>query len=659
MLMRLLLILAAFFTALPAAAQDTHLVPQLLAEGPLPLEGGEVTLALHFKTEPGWHGYWLNPGDAGLPLSVDWTLPEGASISDFQYPTPVRFDAFGLVNYVYKKDHALLATLRVPQAPAGALTIRGEGRWLACTDKVCVPEKGSFSLVLPVGEGPDRSAEFDQFRRKLPRPIATPATFEAQGDRLSLAIPVPASLEIGKPEIFIAENGVVDYAAPYRFRRVGDQLVADLVRKGEAVPESVSGVLAIDGGQGLSFTAMPGDVPGGGKSVGEAGLAVVLIAIAGALVGGMLLNLMPCVFPILAMKAVHLGRAGGDPREARRDALGYLAGAVIGTASLGLLLLAIRAGGNAAGWAFQLQDPRTIFILLLLAAAITFNLAGLFRLPVLAGNVRTSGSVGTGALAAFVATPCAGPFLGAALGTALILPAMGALGVFAALGLGLALPFVLVAFVPALRRRLPSPGPWMARFQRWLAIPMAATVAATLWLLWRLSGETALWLGVAAVLLLGLLLWLSNKARWLGWAALVAGLAMATGGAMLLPDRPSAESRIPEGTLAWSEEAVAKARNEGKTVFVYFTADWCLTCKANEAGAIQRDAVQEVFDEAGVVTFVGDWTDGDPAITRFLEERGRAAVPLYLWYAPGAEEPEELPQILTPSMLISRAQSRE
>jgi thiol:disulfide interchange protein len=311
------------------------------------------------------------------------------------------------------------------------------------------------------------------------------------------------------------------------------------------------------------------------------------------------------------------------------------------------------------GWAFQLQDPRTIVVLLLLAVAITLNLLRTFELPVLAGEHNPAGSFGTGALAAFVATPCAGPFLGAALGTALLLPAYGSIVVFAALGLGLAIPFLLVAFIPSLRTRLPQPGPWMARFQRFLAIPMAATAAGCLWLLWRQGGPSARVMGLAAVALLALLLWFvgsrQRRGSTVGWAAVAGALVLTGVAAAMVPRSPVASSRVPLGASAWSEGAVRTELAKGHPVFVYFTADWCLTCKANEAAAIERESTRDAFAKAGVKVLVGDWTNGDPAITRFLESRGRAGVPLYLWYEPGKPEPEELPQILTPGMLSERA----
>ena len=661
---RWLLLLIAW-TAAPAAAQlpprDNAIKPELVAEGPA-IPGGEVELAIVMHTRPGWHGYWLNPGDAGLPMTIDWRMPKGATLGQLRYPVPDKLMVAGIVNYVYERDHAILTRLKVPMEAQDVLPIRAKAQWLACTDKVCVPERGEFSLNLPVGAGgATERARFDQWRRALPRPLAGPARFALKGEKMEIAVPLPESVVIGEPYFFPADDGPIDYAAPQSFRRKGDLLIAELKRR-RGEPAVLSGLLALGDGRGLEIKAVPGPVPEGGGRIGDRGAEGVLLAVLGALVGGLLLNAMPCVFPILALKALHLARAGGNEREARRDALAYAAGAVVGTGALGVLLLAIRAGGSAAGWAFQLQDPRTTIVLLLLVTAITLNLLRTFELPVMAGEHSPGGSFGTGALAAFVATPCAGPFLGAALGTALLLPVYGSVAVFAALGLGLATPFLLIALLPALRKRLPQPGAWMVRLQRFLAIPMAATAVGCLWLLYRQAGMAALGVGVGATIALGALLWWTGRKQRDGksasWAALAIALAVVGVAATLVPRLPQAAARVPLGAEVWSEEAAQKHLAAGTPLFVYFTADWCLTCKANEAAAIEREAVREAFDNAGVKVVVGDWTNGDPAITRFLESRGRAGVPLYLWYEPGKAEPEELPQLLTPGMLTDRAQRR-
>ena len=664
-LLRWLLLLLAF--AAPASAQilppagANAIQPELIAESS-PTPGGTVDLAILMHTRPGWHGYWLNPGDAGLPMQVEWQLPPGWRVDTLRYPVPGRLTISGIVNYVYDKDYAVLTRLTAPSGANAAGEIRAEMRWLACTEEICVPERGEVSLVVPVGQNGSTDRRFDEWRRALPHPIAAAQHYAVRGDRLQVAVPLPADVALGDPYFFPADDGPVDYAAPQHFRRAGDVLVADL-KAGRVAPDGAfHGVLALGDGRGLEISATPGPVPASGTALSDAsvpGGRAILLAVLGAIIGGLLLNLMPCVFPILALKALHLARSGGSPGAARRDALAYAAGAVVGTGALGTVLLVLRAGGRAAGWAFQLQDPRAIVVLLLLATAITLNLLRAFELPVVAGEANPRGSFGTGALAAFVATPCAGPFLGAALGTALLLPPAGSIAVFAALGLGLALPFLLFAFVPRLVRLMPKPGPWMARLQRILAVPMGVTVLACLWLLWRQAGLTAFAVGIAAVAALALLLVWTGRRQARGGAPLLATLigavALAAAAIAVVPASVPGSANVPAGAEPWSETAVARHIAQGDPVFVYFTADWCLTCKVNEAGAIDRDEVQAAFRKAGVKTLVGDWTDGDPAITRFLDKRQRAAVPLYLWYAPGVAEPEELPQVLTPGLLIEKA----
>ena len=641
----------------PVAIEARGIEPQLVAEGPAP-RGGEVELAIHMRPARGWHGYWQNPGDAGLPMDVQWRLPKGYAVGPLRYPVPTRLTVGGLMNYVFERDYAVLVRLKVPSDAAGTIPIRADAHWLACTDKICVPEQGELRLEVPVGSGTPNRSQFDAWRKELAQPLVTPAHFAAAGGKLRVAIPLPASVEVGEPYLFPITDNVVDYEAPQSFQRSGDWVVAELAMK--KAPAQFAGVLATADGRGLEFRAVRGDVPAGGTPIGgDLGWKPVLFAVLGAIAGGILLNLMPCVFPILALKVLHISKAGEGAREARADALAYAAGAIVGTGALGAVLLAIRAAGVEAGWAFQLQDPRTIMLLLLLAVAITANLIGLFELPVLGGAAEPAGSFGTGALAAFVATPCAGPFLGAALGTALLLPLAGSVAVFAALGLGLALPFVVLAFVPALRGKLPRPGPWMDRLKRFLAIPMAASAVAAAWLLYRQTGERGLFIGIALGLALLFAAFEAGRLQRRGksgaWGGALAALALLAVGIAIVPE-PTVATKTISGAEPWSEARVAAALQRGKPVFVYFTADWCLTCKVNEAAAIDRDEVRAAFRQAGVEVLAGDWTGGDPAITRFLESRGRAGVPLYLWYAPG-KSPEELPQVLTPSMLIDRARS--
>ncbi len=651
-------LLALLLMLCPALVEARGIELQLVAEGPAPADG-EVELAIRMVPKPGWHGYWQNPGDAGLPMEVKWQLPKGFATGPLRYPVPGRFEIANLMNYVYERDYAVLVRLKVAAGATGTIPIRAKARWLACTDKICVPEQGELALDLPVGTGTPERAQFDAWRQALPRPLASLGHFAVAGDKLRVAVPLPADVELHEPYLFPITDGPVDYEAPQTFRRSGDTLIAELKRKG-SVPKVFEGVLALSDGRGLEFRAVPGRVPEGGAAIGEHGVKAVLWAVLGAILGGILLNLMPCVFPILGLKALHIAKAGESASEARRDALAYTAGAVVGTGALGVALLAIRAAGAEAGWAFQLQDPRTIMLLLLLAVAITANLLGLFELPVLGGRAMPAGSFGTGALAAFIATPCAGPFLGVALGTALLLPVAGSVLVFAALGLGLAIPFLAVAFIPALRTRLPKPGAWMDRLKRFLAIPMGASAIAALWLLYRQAGNPALLFGIFAGAALLACLYFAGRIQRAGrpqmaFVTLLA-LVVVIAAVARVPAPTTGRVASVAGAEPWSEARMASYVARGKPVFVYFTADWCLTCKVNETAAIDRDEVRDSFGKAGVKVLAGDWTNGDPAITRFLEGRGRAGVPFYLWYASG-KPPEELPQVLTPGMLISRAEA--
>lgn len=659
---RCLLALLALW-ALPAHAQvapPTHIAAELAVEQAA-VPGGEVTLALAFRPEPGWHGYWSNPGDAGYGMRLDWNLPRGWSAGDPQYPVPQRLLIGGLMNHVYAGPYAVLVPLQVPVGASGIVPIEVRANWLACTDEICVPESATLTLRLAVAGSdvpqPGRDTRFDGWRAALPPLIDQPARFDLTKESLRIAIPLPASAPLDAPHLFLQTEQVVDYGGAQRVARVGDLLVAELPRAGlGAMPPTIAGVLVTGkGARGLRFAGIPGAVPTGGEPVdtGAAPDAPFWALIGGALLGGLILNLMPCVFPILSLKALTLARAGESATGARREAVAYTAGIVLACLALGGLLLGLRAGGSQIGWAFQLQQPDVVAALLVLSVAITANLAGLYELPSLsftrAGG--RSSAFATGLLAAFVATPCTGPFMAAAMGAALLLPTWQGLVLFAMLGLGLALPFLLLGFVPALRRLLPRPGAWMTRLQRLLAVPMGLTALALLWLAWRQGGPGFALLSLVLAVLVAtlLMLWRHGERMKLAGAAALCLVAAA-----VLPFAQSDPAGQDDASVLaaepFSEAALARARAGGKPVFVWFTADWCLTCKVNEGAAIEREATRAAFAQAGVVALRGDWTRSDPAITRFLTQHGAAGVPLYLWYAPGGEA-QILPQVLAPGTL--------
>lgn len=671
----LALLALVLLAASPAAARSTHIQPKLIAESPAPAPGGVTTVALTMTPEKSWHGYWANGGDAGFGLSVEWNAPEGVTIAPFRYPVPDALILFGMMNHVYEHPYALLADVTVGKsvAPGTDLTLSGVAKWLACTDKVCVPEKAVISVALKAGDGkitPTERTRFDGWRALLPQPLDRPGTWERKGETIRFGIPLPASTALDGPHLFLKTEHLVDYPAAQKFSRNGDWIIVETRGKGDAAGP-VDGLLKLSDGRGLTVRFEPAAVRLAGEPIAGTANAVdtalFWTALGGAILGGLILNLMPCVFPILSLKALSLARSGGEAREAKSEALAYTAGAVLVSLLLGGILLALRAGGEQIGWAFQLQHPLSVFILLLLAVAITLNLLGTYELPSFGGGQKlasqggAAGGFWTGALAAFVATPCSGPLLGAALGATLVLPAWAALPIFGGLGLGLALPFLAMGFIPALRNRLPKPGPWMATFRKWMALPMGLTALALAWLLVR-QVDGLEWSDLMT-LFIGCFAGFALYAHWMkgpdrghaGKLLLLFPAALLAGFAYHIASVAPSASVSGTHSDTFSPATLAKARATGKPVFVYFTADWCLSCKANEAGAINREAVQTAFDKAGVVTLVGDWTNGDPVITRTLAEHGRNSVPLYLWYAPGAAQPEILPQILTPGMLTDKA----
>ena len=656
-----------------AQAQEraNHIAAQLVAERAAQ-PGETIDLAIAMRPDEGWHGYWLNPGDAGFGMDLDWDLPPGVEAGAPSYPTPEPLMIGSLMNHVYEGPYAVLVPLDVPASarPGSRLPIRLKASWLACTDRICVPEQAELATTIRIaaaGESAPENENFALWRQALPASVVETGRYAIDGSELRIAVPLAAGANVEDPHLFFADDGYADYAAPQSFARQGDWLIVTTeARKGAAADMPLEMVLRLDpSGTGVSFKAQPGEVAAQSGStsapeslLGSAGLALIAAAFA----GGLLLNIMPCVFPILSLKALHLARAGGNGREARREALAYTLGVVLAVLALGAAMLALRAAGSEIGWAFQLQEPATLLLLLALVAAITANLAGLFEftLPVRVEN-SGGGAFMTGLLAAVAATPCTAPFMAAAMGAALLLPPVQALVLFAALGLGLAAPFLAIGFVPFLRRMMPRPGPWMVKFRHIMAIPMALTGLALLWLCWRLGGTALLLGGMVMVVAVLAICWLARMRQRRGLSALTPAMAAvlvalagsAAASAFVSPTAGRGSEMAIPGSIPFSEEALARARAEGP-VFLYFTADWCVTCKVNENVAIARDPVIDAFREAGVTVLVGDWTRRDPSITRFLESQGAAGVPLYLWY-PRGEDAEQLPQVLHSQILVERA----
>jgi thiol:disulfide interchange protein/DsbC/DsbD-like thiol-disulfide interchange protein len=684
---RLFILLLGLLALSPVQAQPRFTpaplnVPAILeAETAAPAPGGTVTLAFVMKPKPKWHGYWENGGDAGLGMQLEWDLPPGVSAGKLRYPVPGTLMLSGFMNYVYEQPYALLVDLKFDQAlPVGTkLPIKVRADWLACDDKACVPEGDDLSVALVIGSGSVTGAErtrFDAYRAALPTPLAQQGRYRIEGQFIEIAIPFPASAALQAPYFFSQTEKVIAYSKPQLARRSGDMLIIktglDPFSGKNFGDGAIDGVLKFGDGQGITISATRGEVPSGGTAiittspVKSLSVMQLMLALGGAILGGLILNLMPCVFPILGLKALSLAKMGGDERGAKRDALAYSSGVILSMLALGAAMLTLRAAGEQIGWAFQLQEPRVVLGLLLLMVAVTVNLLGGFELAMVnTGHrlTRDSGAVGsfwTGALAAIVATPCTGPFMAAALGAALILPISAALLIFAALGLGLALPYLAVAYIPALRTRLPKSGPWLGTFRRLMAIPMALTALALFWLLWRLSGQFGLVIGGAgAVSVAIMLLFIGNAQRRSGMLPpiMAACLLFLVSFAVMALPRSATKGGADSADLIvvgepYSEAILAKYRAENRPVFVYFTADWCVTCKINEAIAIQQKSTASAFKKAGVKVLVGDFTRRDPALGRTLAKYGRSGVPLYLYYPKGGQA-VILPQILTANILAA------
>lgn len=651
----------------------------LLSEDTALKPGSTQWLAFRLEMAPGWHTYWRNPGDSGAPLMLDWTLPAGLSVGALEWPYPKKVPVGPLTDIGYHGSPTFLVPLEVDPALAdGELSVSLLARWLICK-AICVPEEARLSLVLPVRSGPSSANPlwqdvFREARTRLPVPSPYPVTLARTGNRLSLLLADPALAEgrITRAEFFPDEGGVVRMSQPQRLHLGGEGLRLDLIavdREAPAPGRSLTGVLVIEedaGGAPLTRALTVAAAP----SAGPPGIGIGFWPALGfALLGGLLLNLMPCVLPVLALKAIDIaGRSGQSLAAGRAAALAYGGGVIASMLCLAGLLLALRAGGVLIGWGFQLQEPIVVALLAYVMLVVGLALSGVVTLGTslqrLGGRLAQGGAPGsfaTGVLAVVLASPCTVPFMAAALGFALVAPVPTALAIFAALGIGLALPALAMAALPRSAALLPRPGPWLASFKALMAFPLYATAG---WLV-SIVGAEAGSPGVLQTLMGGVLiafaLWLigrrpaaerSGVRRGGAALGLVAALALAA----TLPGTPGERAALAPalaGAEPWSPARIRALQAEGRPVFLTFTADWCVTCKVNETVVLPRAAVREAFAAQGVALLVADWTRRDPAITEALAAYGRAGVPLYLLYPPGpGSAPEVLPAILTERAIL-------
>jgi len=666
-----------------------HVTARLLAERRSAAPGQPAELLLVLEIRPHWHTYWRNPGDSGEAPRVEWTLPAGVTAGPLGFPYPELIRVGPLANYGYSGRALHPVTIQVPADwPVGEpIALRAAAQWLVC-EEFCVPESAVLDLTLPTAAvpGPADPASAEPFaaaRAGLPTGTIAGAALDippaAAGGGLRLTVPWTGARP-AEVWYFSGVWGLIDHAAPQPWREDAGRLLIDLTPGAASSQTDPDGVLVTraDDGRVQSLTLSPTAPSAVPTDVAAPPLGLAL-ALGMAFLGGLILNLMPCVFPVLAIKALGLAQQGGLSTAARvGQGLAYTAGVLVFFGLIAGLLLALRAGGAAVGWGFQLQYPPVVAGLAYLFLVLGLSLAGAVtlggRLMGLAGGAlpgrRGDGlaeAFWTGALAALVAAPCTAPFMGAALGYAVTLPWLPALAILLTLGLGLAAPFLLVSAVPFLARRLPRPGAWMDTLKQLLAFPMFATAAWLVWVLSVQTGPTGVALVLTGLLMLSFGLWLrertalgSDRRRLAGGAAALAALAVALWLAVLTAQSvPVAPSAAGGGTHAnglvsesYTPERLAAARAEGRPVFVNMTAAWCITCLVNERVALDTAAVAAAFARGQVLYLKGDWTNRDAAITDYLAGFGRNGVPLYVFYPPG-EPPRVLPQVLTPAGVIA------
>jgi thiol:disulfide interchange protein len=687
---------APFALAQNGALPD--LIPKVqasfLAERPAIAPGETLTIGFKETIRAGWHTYWVNPGDAGQPTAIDWKLPQGWTAGKIQWPYPIRLPVGPLMDYGYEKEVVLLTEITAPKdAKIGeTVTLNAHASWLVCSE-VCVPEETDLSISLPVAAAlpppdPKNAGLFAATRGKLPQPSPFNAVYDAGDTRFALLIESDELLKAAPREIhfYPYADGYIENAAPARRGATASGLVIETksgyklkTQDKRAGVEKIGGILVLTGADGrtdaLEISASKGLVPASAvlfSSETAIGLPEALLF---AFLGGLILNLMPCVFPVLSMKALALAAKREAPASARGSALAYGAGVLASFAGLAAALLALREGGAAIGWGFQLQQPLVVAALALLMFAVGLNLSGVFEIGggALAGAgeklTRKSGATGsffTGVLAVVAATPCTAPFMGAATGFALTQSAPFAMAVFIALGLGFVAPFMALGLVPGALRILPRPGAWMTALRQILAFPM---FGAAIWLVWVLSfqsGPNGVLAALSAGLMLAFALFVYGRSQGASGFARTAGFAAAAASlgatAIILPFA-GITSGVTQSSIAASESALgyetysamklASLRAEGRPVFINATAAWCITCLVNDRVALSGEKVKTAFAEKNVAPLLADWTNQDTEVTQLLSAQGRPGVPLYLYFAPGAEKPEILPQILTEGTVLA------
>ena len=668
-----------------AAAPKVNI--DLIAESRTVQPGQPFWIGLRQRIRPNWHTYWKNPGDSGEPTHIKWDLPEGYKASEIHWPIPDVIPVGSLVNYGFSDEVILLSKITPPaDVLEGPIDISAKARWLVC-EKICIPESGQASLRLngvltPENSVPSDTAKLvDEARRALPHASPWNTIVEVANDKLKLRIDNANfnTDHVKAVRFFPAKWGQVSNSAEQKIDWQGGSPSLVLTR-GELKDEKLDqlrGLLVIeeklqgrDVRHGFNIDAPAEQVANIGTPSSQMGIGLWQ-ALLFAFLGGAILNLMPCVFPVLSLKAVTLARHGeGEMAERKNHGLAYLAGVLVSFFLFGLILLALRAAGQSMGWGFQFQSPLFVLAMAALFFALGLSLSGVFSIG---GNLigvgqsltEKNGRVGsffTGALASLAATPCTAPFMGVAMGYAFTQPAFSTLAIFLALGLGFAAPVTALSFSTTLARLLPKPGPWMETFKQVLAFPLYASAAWLVWVLSVQAGSTGVLAAAIVLVSVGLVAWLfgaheraSNIARLASIAILL--FAGVTGFQLLSNAQPSqqnVQTAVNADSLSepFSRAKLEKYLNDGRTVFVNLTAAWCITCKVNELVALSSEGFRKALDDNDIVYLKGDWTNRDEEITALLKAHGRAGVPLYLLFRGKDGAPHVFPQLLTEAMVV-------
>ncbi len=719
-----LVVAALFISRLSAAATSRsadapHLHVQLVVPSANLTRSQPINAGLYFKLEQGWHVYWKNAGDSGLPPRIKWTLPGGITASPLKFPAPKRLPLGPLMDFGYEDEVLFPFTLTAgSSSPPGPATLHAKVDWLVCRE-VCIPGKAELEIARTVSDEPGRvPVEPDasllwRIGNKLPQ--AAPSGFKggfattAEGFRLT----VVTGQREKQAEFFPADQDVIANAAPQKVAPTVNGLTLEIRKdpNGAAKPTELRGVLELSGGRAFEIAA-PSGAPAAMKAVSEdqaapsvvssnaevanpsastaaaqgdapgkqSSGAVGLIRIVGlAFLGGIILNLMPCVFPVLFLKGLALVNSGNEERhKLRAHGLVYTAGIVASFWVLVGVLLALRAAGSRLGWGFQFQSPIFLSLMAGLLFFLGLSLAGQFEIGLsltsaggsLAAKQGYTGSFFTGVLAVIVATPCTAPFMGAAIGYALAAPAIVTFAVFTALALGLASPYLALTLQPAWTRILPRPGAWMEVLRQAISVPIFGTVIWLAWVVAQAYGATMLAVLLISFLLLAIAGWFLGRWPAKRWSAILAGLialgviclCLYSANAMVPPKQnfeigdveALKASPLFRGSMwqPWSDAEVARNVAAGRPVFVDFTASWCLSCQVNERVALTQTEVKKAFADANVVLLKADWTQHDEAIAQALEKLGRSGVPVYALYVPGQASPQLLPEALTPGIVL-------